>query len=257
MTTTKTALPSKFSFAGVALLGLFSATALGCHRDVTRATIDPGQQGIAVSGVGEATAAPDIARIQMGVRARGSDVGTATASVQSRTKAILAVLAERGVETKDIVTRNVSIHEEYRRPVPRPIDGSTETLTPAEYVASNIVEVTVRDLEGMDQLLAAVTRAGVNQMHGITFELEDHSAADEEALAEAMAEAKARAQRLAELGGRSLGDIVSIELGDARVRPIAPMARTAMAEAADGGAMPVEPGEVKIHRTVHVRYAWK
>lgn len=236
-------------------LALFGAVATGCgHGHAPSNVASPQATGIAVSGVGEVTAAPDVARIRMGVRGYGPDVTTATSEVGRRIDAVIAALSEQGVAERDLVTRDVSVYEDHREPRPLPADSARPTQ-PRAFVASNILEVTVRDLEAMDRLLAVATKSGVNQMHGISFELEDRTAADDEALASAMAMAEARARRLAELSGRELGEVVRVEISDAAT-PTFPMARMAMAESADG-FMPVEPGEFTVRRSVSVHYAWK
>ena len=235
-------------------LVLLGGVATGCGHAPSDALSHPQDSGIAVSGSGEVTATPDIARIRMGVRASGPDVATATAEVGRRMDAVVAALTKLDVAERDLVTRDVSIYEDHREPRPLPTESGRPEPSSA-FVASNILEVTVRDLDAMDRLLAAATKAGVNQMHGISFELEDRTAADDAALAEAMATAEAQARRLAELSGRELGEVVRVEVSDAS-GPSFPMARMAMAESADA-SMPVEPGELTVRRSVSVHYAWK
>ncbi len=237
--------------ASLALLGLSAA---GCAGS-SSIPAHPQARGVAVSGAGEATAVPDIARIRMGVRAHGADVASATTEVQQRMNAVLGALEEGGVAKRDLVTRDVSIYEDHREPVPLPSEVGRPMERPSSYVATNMLEVTVRDLDALDGLLAAATKAGVNEMHGITFELEDRSAADDEAIAEAMARAEAQARRLAQLSGRELGEVVKVEISDAPMPSFA-AGRMAMAEAADD-AMPIEAGELTVRRTVQVHYAWK
>jgi uncharacterized protein len=76
----------------------------------------------------------------------------------------------------------------------------------------NTVNVTVRDLSSLGEVLNAVVEAGANSIYGITFSVEDRSAAVAEARDLAIADAKAKAEAIAASAGVQLGEIISISV---------------------------------------------
>ena len=84
---------------------------------------------------------------------------------------------------------------------------------PAEitgYQVNNQVNVTVRELDKLGDILDQVVAAGANSIYGITFMATDVEDAASQARASAVANAKAKAEELAAAAGASLGRIVSI-----------------------------------------------
>ena len=82
------------------------------------------------------------------------------------------------------------------------------------YSVENNVYVTVRDLQNLGMILDAVAESGANSIYGITFDVEDDSAAKSSARKLAVESAKAQAAELADSGwrvqlGRSLLSISS------------------------------------------------
>lgn len=236
--------------------------AVGCRAgSPTVVSKDPSVEGIVVDAEGEARGAPDMARIEMGVQARAGDAATATREVAKQMQDVLAALKAKGIPAEDIQTRNLSIHEErHWEPPPRPEpmgEPGAEAAPPegaTTFVAQNIVSVTVRDLDALPSVLGAATDAGVNQMHGITLELEDPTALEAKARDLAFEKARAKAEHLARLSGAELGELVSMQLGGGQGGPH-PMAMSAMRDSAE--SMPVQPGEITIRQHIQLRYALK
>jgi uncharacterized protein YggE len=82
------------------------------------------------------------------------------------------------------------------------------------YTVDNTVNITVRDLANMGELLDGAISAGANSIWGVTFDVDDKSAAADEARDLALEEAIAEAQALAEAAGVTLGDILTISYSD-------------------------------------------
>jgi len=64
-----------------------------------------------------------------------------------------------------------------------------------------MINVTIRDINQIGEILAAVTEAGANNIYGVNFTVSDPAALEAEARAEAMADARSRAESLAKLSG--------------------------------------------------------
>ena len=78
------------------------------------------------------------------------------------------------------------------------------------YRVSNMLRVTVRDVERAGDVLDAAVEAGANQVYGVTFTVSDESRWQGQAREKAFADAKARAAELAGLAGVELGAVQSV-----------------------------------------------
>jgi uncharacterized protein YggE len=210
-------------------------------------------QTITVVGTGTNSVKPDIARASIGVETQGETVSEAVEANAETMEAILDALEEAGIDPEDIQTTNYSVHmERYPEPMPRAISsepGEDEALP--QYRVSNMVTITIRDLEGTSGVLDAAIAAGANNIWGVTFSLEDMSEAQAGARADAIGDAEARASALAELGGVELGPVMSISevIGGGAV-PTTVMAERALA----AGAGPISSGELDVSYQVQVIY---
>jgi uncharacterized protein YggE len=153
------------------------------------------------------------------------------------------------VPDKDIQTSHYGIYFE-REPYPLPArEGGPALEGQGVYHVSNMLEVTVRDVNLAGDVLDGVVEAGANQVYGVTFTVSDDSKWQSEARKNAVADARARAEELAALTGVTLGEvqIVSEVIGGGPV-PIA------YAERAMGGGG-IAPGELEMSTQVQVTFA--
>lgn len=269
------------------LCATVALSALGCahHHEscaVPRASA-ASAGGIYVSGSGEAKGKPDLARTNIGVEVRAPSAQQATEQANAQMTSLLARLRALGVADADLRTHGFSVSYDRDYLPPRPLDEPAAAPAPApapkgakrpaaepraevatepapapapvqrgSYVVSNMLEVTIRDLDKLGEMLGSVTAAGANQIWGIAFDLEDKRPLIEQARAQAFERAKADAARLAELAGVTLGPIV--EVSDAASGgPVRPEFGAALrAQAMD---VPVERGELTITHHVTLRFA--
>lgn len=201
---------------------------------------------ITVVGEGKVRLMPDIATINVGAEARASTVSEAKAEVDAQMAAIAAALLDAGVAEKDIQTSHYGIHFE-REPMSMLREGPAGEMLEG-YVVSNMVRVTVRDVEKAGDVLDAVVQAGANQVYGVTFTVSDESAWQNQARASAMADARSRAQELADLAAVELGEVLSVSevIGGLQV-PVA------FEQALGGGG--IAPGELELGTQIQVTFA--
>lgn len=206
---------------------------------------------ITVIGQGKVHVKPDIAQAQIGVEVFAPTVKEATAKNREQMAAVLAALHKAGIADQDIQTSNYSIFLEREPAMPMP--AITE-IVPSEpqgrYRVSNMVQVTIRDLDSVASILDAAIEAGANNVWGVSFSLEDSSAAESEARAKAMANARAKAAELAELAGLELGEVVSISESISGPYPV--MAFAAVERGGMGGGGPISPGELDFQASLQV-----
>lgn len=218
------------------------------------ATFEPlAEATITVTGHGSLNAEPDIAVVRAGAV---TEARTAREALDANTKIMtdtFAALRAMGVEDRDMLTSRLTVEPRYtyfdssngeRRP-PR-VDG---------YTVSNQLTVRVRDLTTIGEVLDALITAGVNQMGGLSFAIDEPDALFAQARQAAVVDAREQAELLTEAAGATLGRIVSISQNNASQRSPQPqMARMAMAmEAAD--AVPVATGEQELSATVTIIWA--
>jgi uncharacterized protein len=257
----------KSSFVNWVALALATLAAPACapHRAPTIITSNGPMRGVTVTGVGKATGKPDVARTTIGVETRAATAEEASTEVSARMAKVVAALKQAGIAEADLRTSSISLSFERNPEPPRPFEpapasspskGAPVPVAPPApqlpagyYVATNNVEVTVRNLDRAGQVLSAATSAGANQMFGIRFELEDPSALLVVARQKAVADARARAEKLAQLAGVSLGQPVSITELDGGTGGVPGFAMM-RAEAA-----PVERGELTVSTSVQIVYS--
>jgi uncharacterized protein len=204
-------------------------------------------EGLVVVGTGTASADPEIARVTFGVELRGDD--PAALVDEAATKVDGAIAAAKGLGVADADVRTVS----YNLWVETVTDPKTGTPTgEVVYHLSHYVQVTLRDLAQVGELLAGVIEAGANTISGVEFTVEDPGALVEEARQEALQDAQSKADRMAETLGTVVGQPVLVE--EISGGYPTSVERASGAAAPDVAAPPVSPGSFSVSVSVQVVY---
>jgi len=202
--------------------------------------------------MGTATLAPDIAYFSAGVTETNPTVADAQNSVNTKTNAILDALKQGGVDVnKDVKTVGYSVQPQYTYP-----QNGAPVLT--GYRVSNNVNVTVRDISKVGQLLDAVTKAGANQVGGVSFGLTDPEAASRVAREQAVQNARDKADTLAKATGVAVGIVMTIDDQSTMPPPPRPVSAAAPATTTAAGSAappPIQAGETTVTVTLRVTYA--
>lgn len=203
-------------------------------------------RGIAVSGRGEVTGRPDTVTVSLGVSVKRDTAPAAIADGAAAATKLIDAVKAAGVAAEDIQTSNYALNEEYAYPGGQP--------KPDGFRVSNSVVAKVRKVDDVGAVIDAATAAGSDAatVQGLSFSLDDDTAALADAREKAFADAKAKAEQFAKLSGRKLGPVVSIAQQTNPVMPVS-MDR-AMAQADSSGSTPVEAGSVTTSVTVDVRW---
>jgi uncharacterized protein YggE len=201
---------------------------------------------ITVSGTGRVSVQPDIADLRLGVNISRLTVDEARNDAAKTMAAILDAVTKAGVAKKDVRTSLLSVQPryEYRDNEPPRLAG---------YELANVVEVTVRDLAKLGDVVDGSLKAGATSMDSLNFRLNDPSPAEKQARTLAMAQARSRADVLAEAAGVAITGVSDVSEGGAMPpRPYAAKAERMML--ADDASTPVETGSLEISVTVSVTY---
>jgi hypothetical protein len=209
---------------------------------------EPPVRTIALIGTGEVRAKPDIAVITLGVTTRAATAREALTRNNGAMTEILDHMQQAGIPPKDVQTSNFTVNPAYvydnQNQQPPKIVG---------YDVSNQVTVIMRKLEAMGEVLDQVVSKGSNQIHGISFSIDDPKPLEDQARRLAVADARRKAQLYAESAGISLGEIVSI-FEHVQAPPIPLYGKAQRMEAADS-AVPVAEGEHVV--TAQVNISWE
>jgi uncharacterized protein len=230
-------------FAVLAFAVILSA----CGPAVVGQAAQPVTRNLTVNGLGSTYLTPDIAYIYIGVHSEGTTASEVVAANKTQTNAVLDALKKAGVEDKDLRTTNFSIYPSQQYDTNGKVSGTI-------YMVDNTVYVTVRNLDGLGNLLDDTIAAGANSINSIQFDVADKSAAVKEARAKAVEDAKKQAQELADAAGVKLGDIQSISFYDNSPYPVFEGKGGGGGGAAAQSAVAIQPGQLTISVTVNLTY---
>ncbi len=202
---------------------------------------------VEVSGEGSVSAAPDFARVTLGVTTTGKDAREAMAANAKSANALVGLIKAQGVSPADIQTSELSISPMFSNQPPA--QASAPTII--GYSVSNSVTVTVRDLSSLGALLDKAVAAGANAIYGIGYGENDPSALLDKARPLAVADARRKAEIYAAAGGAKIGRLMELT-EEAGARPLAFAARAYAQGAA--APTPIEAGQDKLTVTIMARF---
>jgi uncharacterized protein YggE len=202
------------------------------------------QRTVSVSGSGQAEAQPDQATVRLGVQTDAESAEQALAENNTKMQSLLDTLQQAGVASEDIQTQAIQLQPRFiqqpeQQAVGQALDG---------YTAANTVEVKVKNLDTLGELLDVAVKAGGNTVEGITFEVSDSTALLDQARKAAMLDAQHKAEQLVSLADATLGNVLTLNEFS---NPPRPVARAGVAEAQ---AVPIAPGTQSIQ--VDVQVTW-
>jgi len=209
---------------------------------------------ITVVGTGKASGAPDVAHVTVGVEAAGPALQAVVDDNKTKMAALLAALKAQGIADKDIRTTNYNVYVENPQPPQPMVEGGKPGTGPVTYHVTNQVDVTVRDVAKLGDVLDKAVAAGANNVYGVNFSVDDPTKLQGMARANAIADAKVRAQDLAGLTGVTLGDVISVSEVISGPTPVFAAAVEARSLAAP---VPIQTGELEVSMNVQVTYAIK
>ena len=229
--------------AALALAGVLAAGTIGNPGGVgaqgvatPEAAMAVGVPTVSVSGHGQVNVQPDTASVSIGIDVIQPTLAEAQEQATAQATALIETLKAAGIADEDIQTAyfSVNILRDYSE------NGDPTQITGFEIM--NQLQITVRDTTMLGELLDEAVNAGANSINGVTFYVDDQSAAASKARRLAVEDARMKAEELAAAAGLALGSVVSITEGTASPMPppiyAAPEGDMAMAEA----AVPVESG---------------
>ena len=219
---------------------------------------EPVRDTITMNGRGEIIAIPDVAVMEGGLETTAKTVAEAQTINTKSMNGFLAKVKSLGVDEKDRKTINYSIQPkyEYKKETEKDL---VEKQILVGYSINNTIQIKVRKLDSLSDILSAMGQFGLNQVGSLSFTIDNDRDLKRQALEKALADAQERATAFAHATKAHVGKIVSFSEGG-YVSPYnsLPMYGDAYrsltsAEAAPG--MPVtEKGSQEITATVNVTF---
>jgi uncharacterized protein len=214
---------------------------------------------ITVTGVGKISARPDVAEIRVGVTTSAETAQDALSKNNSAMDQLFRTLKERGVPEKDIQTSQVQVTPQYSQPrhpvTPAPNEKEFVPRV-VGYRVDNSVTVISHKIESLGPLLDALVQGGANQIHGISFRMNDSSTLLDEARKRAVADARHKAGLLAGEAGVVVG--LPLEINDQGSSDPSPPGQYNMGFRVMAAApMQISPGEQELTASVLIVYELK
>ena len=213
--------------------------------------VDHDETLLSVSATGQAESRPDEAFFQAGVNSWSRSAGAASEANTEDMSEVVAALQAAGIPEEDIQTRTVSVQK---------VEWGERK---GQFQASNIVAVTVRDVDKAGAAVTAATEAGANIVSGPDLRMSDPEKAATEAYGAAYRAARLRAEAYADAAGMEIARVLTIRDGGGsqgnQYLPGVPMPPPpppiAMQVSPESGASRIMPGQTTSMVSVQVDFA--
>jgi hypothetical protein len=201
---------------------------------------------ISVTGTGEVSVAPDMARVTLGVTQEAETAAVAMDNMSRAMAVVMDRMTAAGIDPTHMQTGSLRLDLRYR-------NLETGDRVVLGYVASVDISVQVFDLDRLGAVLDAAVRDGANQMNGLQFDVADKAPFLTAARQAAVADAVAKADVYATAAGAVLGNLMLITEGSDNngAYPLRAEASFDMASR----AVPIAAGALTISATVSMMWS--
>ena len=211
---------------------------------------------ITVYATGEVYTKPDLTITTFSAITEAKTVAEALSENTEKMNDVISFVKAQGVEDKDLKTTSFNIYPRYEY---QKIETEIYPYPPGKrvlvgYEVTQSLEVKIRDMTKIGDILQGATDAGANQVGDLQFTIDKEEEFEKQARKEAIEKAKAKAEELAFQLGVNLVKITNFS--ESSVAPYFYGLEKAAAPAGLGGgeAPQIETGENKIEVTVTITY---
>ncbi len=201
---------------------------------------------INISGEGKVLAKPDIAQVNLSVLSDAASVVLAQKDNTDKMNKIIKAMKGLGIKEEDLKTASYNISPRYQY-----LAGKSTIIG---YEVTQALEVKIRDLDKVGDILGQAAALGANQVGSLTFTFDNPEKLQSEARQKAIVDAKKKAEDLAGGLGVQLGKIVSFsESVSGEPNPIY-YAAEKMGVGGGGTAPEIQTGQNEIQVNVTLAY---
>jgi uncharacterized protein YggE len=206
---------------------------------------------VQTTGTASVEVQPDIATIRLGVVTERPKAADAARENAQTVQAVVADIKAQGVAAKDIKTQAVALAPVYDEI--KDGEGRSTRRVLRGYLARNDLNIRIRQLGKIGDLVGTWIDKGANRLESIDFDIEAKEVQYDALRVEAVRDALRKAQSYASGLGVRLGRIVSIAPpSQGPVTPHAPVAFNRAAASDAAFVVPVEPGVQTLRTEVEV-----
>lgn len=236
-----------------AMIALVIALALsGCavrqDRDgtglITVGESEKKPKSITVSAQGTVKVMPDVAYVTVGVTTQDADMQKAQANNAQTMNAMFDALTSAGLTDDDMRTTQYNAYPIY--------DYSSDSKKIVSYEVTNQVELTIKDINRVGEVIDIAVNNGANMTNSISFGLLDEQSSYNDALKLAVDAAAVKADMLAQAGGVKIIGTLQITENTSGGQIFREYAEMAADEAA--GVTPISASDLDIQASVTVTY---
>jgi len=240
-------------FVSVFVLGLLLAAFYFLPwKDVKWGKIELAQPStIVVTGTAESKEKTQIATFTAGVSAVSDNKDEAINSVNQKVEGIINAVLKFGIERSDIKTENLNIYQQEESYW----EEGRQKTRPGQWRVSNNVSIVLRNVDRASELSKVLTQTGATNVYGPNFSFDDTKAVEESLIKDAIENARNKAQKIADLSGKKLGEIVNVSEG--YPSQVTPYLKSEIGFGGGGGGAPIEPGSGTVSKTVTVVFEIK
>ena len=234
--------------AAAAALALAAPAPAGAQN--VAVDLRPGEVLLNVQAAGTSETRPDMMTVTAGVVTTGESAGAALEANSQLAERMIEAVRRHGVEPRDIRTTDLSVTPHFEE-LSSEAEESGRVPRILGYVASNKVELRLRDLDSAPMLIDSLFSAGANSVEGPRFALTDPGPEERKARHAAVAAARLEADTYAEALGMRVARVLRVsergefDTGDEYIVVTGSRIRRT----------PIEPGELTTRISVWIDYA--
>jgi len=238
------------------LSALLIAGMLGALAQAATVTVNPPQRTLTVTGTAQIQATPNLALVVIAVETQATTVSAAVEANNTAANKVVQAINNLKIPRLTVRTLDFNVQPIYQTYPPNTPPPTTPKII--GYQVINRLEVRIPGTtsealsSAVSRVIDAALTAGANRVDSIQFTLEDMTAANNQALAQATKNAKSTAQAIAAAAGVTLGPLQMIS-AQPYYQPGPVYARSEMA----ASAPPIIAGQLTIQQTVTVVYLIK
>jgi uncharacterized protein len=201
---------------------------------------------ISVTGEGKIKVIPDQCTITLGVENTGKEASDVKKLNDETIDKVLKFIKKNNIPSSDFQTTNVSLYKNY--------DYEKKKYN---YVANQIITVTLKDLKKYNEFMMGVSDTGVTTISGVEFKSSKMEDYERDARKKAMINAKKKAEDYLSVLNQKIGKALLISDNSSVYYPPQPMFKGAMMSMAEDASAPRETlaiGEIEINANVSVTF---
>ncbi|TAD74287.1 MAG: DUF541 domain-containing protein [Sphingomonadales bacterium] len=225
-----------------------TASALALPAQAAGVEIDATGPVVELNVFESVSVAPDIATIGAGVTTEAPSATDALQQNSAEMAKVIARIKALGIAEQDIQTTGINLNARYD------YDQASQRQVFRGYQAANRVSVILRQIGDTGRVLDALVAAGVNDLNGPSFAIENDDAAKDEARKRALERAEARARAYATQLGYGGAKVLAINETLTGRGPMPEMAMMRASADKVSAAPPVQPGMVQAGISLTITY---